>query len=232
LKKSPENPKKTDFTIGFSQKIYCGLRNKMRSAKHYIDVGRRVSRRKLNMFGIGGRELREIEWATFEAEAVPLMPDVFRVANYLARDRETAEDLTQETFAQALKSFHRYTPDTNCRAWLVTILYHLNSKRRHKLGQLKLVEDAEEQIAQTVAFVPPILEELKDEEILQSLEKIPQAFRDVVVLTDVEKFSYKEVAEFLQVPIGTVMSRLHRGRKLLRQQLTEYARSFGIAAEG
>jgi RNA polymerase sigma-70 factor (ECF subfamily) len=184
------------------------------------------------MFGIGARKVREKEWAAFEAEALPLMADVFRVANYLARDRETAEDLTQETFAQALKSFHRYTPDTNCRAWLVTILYHLNSKRRLRLGQLKLVEDTEEQIAETVAFVPPIPEELKDEEILQALEKLPKAFRDVVVLTDVEEFSYKEVAEFMQVPIGTVMSRLHRGRKLLRQQLTECARSFGIAAEG
>ena len=182
------------------------------------------------MFGIG-RE-REKEWAAFEAEALPLMADIFRVANYLARDRETAEDLTQETFAEALKSFHRYTPDTNCRAWLVTILYHLNSKRRHKLGQLKLVEDADEQIAQTVAFVPPIPQQLEDEEILAALERIPQAFREVVVLSDVEEFSYKEVAEFLGVPIGTVMSRLHRGRKLLRQQLTDYAGNFGIAAEG
>jgi len=182
------------------------------------------------MFGIG-RE-REKEWAAFETEALPLMADVFRVANYLARDRETAEDLTQETFAEALKSFHRYTPNTNCRAWLVTILYHLNSKRRHKLGQLKLVEDVEEQIAQTIAFVPPIPQQLEDEEILAALERIPPAFREVVVLSDVEEFSYKEVAEFLGVPIGTVMSRLHRGRKLLRQQLTDYAGNFGIAAEG
>jgi RNA polymerase sigma-70 factor (ECF subfamily) len=182
------------------------------------------------MFGSGSG--REKEWAAFEAEALPWMADVFRVANYLARDRETAEDLTQETFAEALKSFHRYTPDTNCRAWLVTILYHLNSKRRHKSGRLKLVEDTEEQMAQTVAFVPPIPEELKDEEVLQALEKLPKAFRDVVVLTDVEEFSYKEVAEFTGAPIGTVMSRLHRGRKLLRQQLTEYARNFGIDAEG
>lgn len=181
-------------------------------------------------FGVGRK--REEEWAAFETEAVPLMPDVFRVANYLTRNREEAEDLTQETFAQALKSFHRYTPNTNCRAWLVTILYHLNSKRKYKLGRLKLVEDTEEQIANTVAFVPSIPEKLEDEEILAALEKLPQAFRDVVVLSDVEEFSYKEVAEFLQVPIGTVMSRLSRGRKLLRQQLTEYARSFGIAAEG
>lgn len=184
------------------------------------------------MFGIGGREEREKEWAAFEAEALPLMADVFRVANYLTRDREEAEDLTQETFAEALKSFHRYTPDTNCRAWLVTILYHLNSKRRYKLGRLKLVEDAEEQIAQTIAFAPPIPERLEDEEILAALERIPQSFRETVVLSDVEEFSYKEIAEFTGVPIGTVMSRLSRGRKLLRQQLTDYARKLGIAREG
>lgn len=184
------------------------------------------------MFGSGRRQEREKEWTAFETEALPLTADVFRVANYLTRNRETAEDLTQETFVQALKSFHRYTPGTNCRAWLVTILYHLNSKRRHKMGQLKLVEDAEEQIAQTVAYVPPIPEKLADEEILAALEKIPQAFREVVLLSDVEDFSYKETAEFLEIPIGTVMSRLSRGRKLLRQELTDYARNFGIAAEG
>lgn len=182
------------------------------------------------MFGSGGE--RQRNWQAFEAEALPLMPDVFRAANYLTRDREEAEDLTQETFAQALKSFHRYTPETNCRAWLITILYHLNSKRRHKLGRLKLVEDTEEQIAQTVAFVPPVPQHLTDEEILRALEKIPEQFRAVVVLTDVEDFSYREVAELLQTPIGTVMSRLHRGRRLLRQQLTDYARKMGLAAEG
>ena len=182
------------------------------------------------MFGSGTE--REKEWAAFEAEAIPLMADVFRTAMWLVRDHAAAEDLTQETFAQALKSFHRYTPNTNCRAWLVTILYHLNSKRRYKLGKLKIVEDPEEKIAQTVAFEPPIPERLTDEEILQALEKLPEQFRHVVLLTDVEEFSYKEVAELLQTPIGTVMSRLHRGRRLLRQHLTEYARNFGIAAEG
>ena len=171
------------------------------------------------------------QWAAFEAEALPLMADVFRVAKWLVRDRETAEDLTQETFAQALKSFHRYTPDTNCRAWLVTILYHLNGKRRLKLGRLKLVEDTEEQIAQTVAFLPPIPEELQDEEIIAALKKISRQFSEVVILCDVEEFSYKEIADFLQVPIGTVMSRLHRGRRLLRQELTGVAAKMGIAVE-
>lgn len=158
------------------------------------------------------------------------MGDVFRVAMWLVRDRVEAEDLTQETFVQALKSFHRYTPGTNCRAWLVTILYHTNGKRRHKLGRLKIVEDVEEQIARTVAFVPPIPQDLHDEEILAAFKNISRQFSEVVVLIDVEEFSYKEVAEFLGIPIGTVMSRLHRGRKLLRQELTGYARKIGIVA--
>jgi RNA polymerase sigma-70 factor (ECF subfamily) len=80
--------------------------------------------------------------------------------------------------------------------------------------------------------VSPIPEQIEDEEILQALEKLPPAFREVVVLSDVEEFSYKEVAGLLQVPLGTVISRLHRGRKLLRQHLSEYARNFGIAADG
>ncbi len=182
------------------------------------------------MFGLG-RE-REKEWAAFEAEALPLMPDVFRVAQWLVRDRTLAEDLTQETFVQALKSFHRYTPDTNCRAWLVTILYRVNGKRRMKLGQLKLVEDTEEQIASTVAFEPPIPQSLTDEDILAAIERVSPKFAQVVLLADVEEFAYKEVAELLGIPIGTVMSRLHRGRRLLRQELSGYAEGFGIAAEG
>ena len=182
------------------------------------------------MFGIG-RE-RGKEWEAFETEALPLMPNVFRVAHWLVRDRETAEDLTQETFVQALKSFHRYSPDTNCRAWLITILYRLNGKRRQKLGQLKLVEDAEEQIAQTVAFEPPIPQSLTDEDILRAIERVPPKFSQVVLLTDVEEFSYKEAADLLQIPIGTVMSRLHRGRRLLRQELTGFDGKGRIAADG
>ncbi|MEP6945315.1 MAG: sigma-70 family RNA polymerase sigma factor [Acidobacteriota bacterium] len=182
------------------------------------------------MFGIGKQ--REKEWAVFEAEALPLMPDIFRVAKWLCRDTEIAEDLTQETFTQALKSFHRYSPETNCRAWLITILYRINGKRRLKLGQLKLVEDTEEQIAETVAFEPSIPDHLTDEDILRAIEQVPARFSEVVLLTDVESLSYKEAAELLGVPIGTVMSRLHRGRRLLRQELTGVAREFGIASNG
>ena len=178
-----------------------------------------------------GRE-REKEWAAFESEALPLIPDVFRVALWLVRDRTLAEDLTQETFVQAMRSFHRYSPDTNCRAWLVTILYRINGKRRMKLGQLKLVEDTEEQIAATVAFEPPIPQALTDEDILSAIARVPQRFSQIVLLADVEEFAYKEIANLLQIPIGTVMSRLHRGRRLLRQDLSGYAGQFGIATEG
>ncbi len=178
------------------------------------------------------RELSD-DWAAFETEALPFLPDVFRVARYLARNETEAEDLTQETFTQALTSFHRYQRGTNCRAWLVTILYHTNSKRRRKLGRLQLVADTEERIAETVAFSPSTPQNLTDEDILQALEKLPQQFREAVLLSDVEEFAYKEIAELLKVPIGTVMSRLHRGRKLLRLELTDYAKEeFGITAKG
>ncbi len=178
----------------------------------------------------GSKKEREKVWAIFEAEALPQMPDVFRVAKWLARDAAIAEDMTQETFAQALKGFHRYTPETNCKAWLLTILYRVNGKRRMKLGQLKLVEDTEEQIAETVAFEPSIPQHLTDDEIINAIKRVPNKFSEIVMLTDVEDFAYKEVAEMLEIPIGTVMSRLHRGRRLLRQELAGSAREYGIAS--
>lgn len=178
-----------------------------------------------------GRE-REKEWAAFEAEALPLMADVFRVAKWLVRDTTEAEDITQETYIQALKSFHRYSPDTNCRAWLMTILYRVNGKRRMKLGRLKLVEDVDEQIAETVRYEPPIPQNLTDEGVLRAFKRVPEKFAQVVFLTDVEEFSYKEAAELLQVPIGTVMSRLHRGRHLLRKELAADEVTLPIAANG
>jgi len=101
-----------------------------------------------------------------------------------------------------------------------------------KLGRLKLVEDLDDRVAQTVAFDPPIPQSLTDEDILKAIERVPEKFAQVVLLSDVEEFSYKEAAEMLQVPIGTVMSRLHRGRRLLRQELAGPAVRIHIAANG
>ncbi len=156
------------------------------------------------------------------------MADVFRFAMWLTRDRTVAEDLTQETFEQALKSFRSYELGTNCKAWLIKILYHQNGKRLRKMNRLRLVEDLEEMIAETVAFVPSVPQRITETEVLDALRIVPKQYSQIVVLADVEDFSYKEIARILGIPMGTVMSRLHRGRKLLRVELAAYARGFGF----
>lgn len=181
------------------------------------------------MFGFG--QTREEKWKTFEAEAMPHQADLYRVAMWLVRNRAEAEDIVQETFAQALQSFHRYKPGTNCKAWLTTILYHLNSKRKRKLGQMQMIGDAEEMLAETLRYEPAVVRQITDKEILTALKKMPQNFREVVILADVEEFAYREIAEILDVPIGTVMSRLHRGRKILRGELAGYAQEYGIKVD-
>ncbi len=162
---------------------------------------------------------------------MPFSADLFRVAMFLKRERDAAEDLVQETLVQALKSFHRYEAGTNCKAWLTTIMYHTHYKQLRKQTNLHLVADTEEKIAATIAFEAPIPQQITDEDVLRALEKVPQNFKEIVVLCDVEGFAYKEISTFLGVPIGTVMSRLHRGRKILRGELAVFARNYGIETE-
>lgn len=169
-----------------------------------------------------------VRWATFEAEVMPHVTSLFRVALWLTRDQTEAEDLLQETLTEALSSFHRFAQGTNCRAWLISIMYHRQSKRRRTATRLHLVSDAEERIAETIAFEPPTPQNLTDEEILSALERLPRTFQEVVILADIEEMSYKEIASALEVPIGTVMSRISRGRKLLRAELTSYANAHGF----
>ena len=174
---------------------------------------------------------RESQWAAFEAEALPHLSALFRVAMWLVKDRAEAEDLVQDTFTQALQSFHRFEKGTNCRAWLVRILFHLNSNRRRAKGHLQLVSDTDERIAETLAFDPPTPQGLTEEEVLRALRNLPPQFEEIVLLADIEDMAYKEIAETLDVPIGTVMSRLHRGRKLMRAALASYANSRGIGGQ-
>ncbi|NNE67815.1 MAG: sigma-70 family RNA polymerase sigma factor [Pyrinomonadaceae bacterium] len=168
----------------------------------------------------------------FEDEAMPFTQDLFRVAMFLKRNRDMAEDLVQETMMQAFKSFHRYKLGTNCKAWLTTIMYNTHYKQLKKQTRMQLVEDKDELIAKTVPFEASVPERITDEDVLEALEKVPDHFKEIVVLCDVEGFSYKEIASIMDIPIGTVMSRLHRGRKVLRNELTVYARSFGIGNDG
>jgi RNA polymerase sigma-70 factor, ECF subfamily len=120
---------------------------------------------------------------------------------------------------QALRSFHRFQPGTNCRAWLTTILQRIVSNRRRSKDRSIVVSDPDDHIAQTVPFVPPVPQDLTDELVLSSLQRLPTPFQEVILLCDVEDLSYKEAAQALAIPIGTVMSRLHRGRAQLRLEL-------------
>ncbi len=149
---------------------------------------------------------------------MPHADRLFRLAMWLERDRAAAEDLVQDTMIQALKSFHRYTPGTNCKAWLVAILHHVRANRHRANRRMPLVE-ADDRIAETVPFVPAVPAGITDEDFLIALRGIPEPYQDIILLCDVEELTYKEIATALKIPIGTVMSRLHRGRALLRQQL-------------
>ena len=158
-------------------------------------------------------------WAAFEAEVLPHADRLFRLAMWFERNRDEAQDVVQDTMMQALRSFHRFQSGTNCRAWLATILQRVVSNRRRAKGRSIVVNDPDDRIAQTVPFVPPVPQDLTDELVLGSLQRLPAAFQEVILLCDVEELSYKEAAEALAIPIGTVMSRLHRGRAQLRAEL-------------
>ena len=165
----------------------------------------------------------------FEAAAMPHFPDLYRTARLLAQNSAEAEDLVQEAYLEAWKSFHRFESGTNCRAWLFKILFHrLHHFRRRwvKAARLEPLENPMEQ--ESLVAEPAVAQEIRDEDILDGLAKVPVEFREVVLLADVQEFSYKEIAETLKVPLGTVMSRLSRGRKLLRRELAQVAGAFGI----
>jgi RNA polymerase sigma-70 factor (ECF subfamily) len=167
----------------------------------------------------------------FDEEAMPHLNDLFRTATRTLGDRARAEDVVQETYLQAWKSFASFEPGTNCRAWLFKILFHCVHHHRRKNLRFPVVREPNDMIDETLASVPPVPDKLTDEEILAALDKIPGDFRSIVLLVDVEEFAYKEVAEILAIPIGTVMSRLSRGRKLLRGYLAAAAGSYGIGGD-
>jgi RNA polymerase sigma-70 factor (ECF subfamily) len=153
---------------------------------------------------------------------------LYRTAARLLGDSTKAEDVVQETYLQAWKSFARFEPGTNCRAWLFKILVNTIHHHRRNWFNLRRVKDSEDILEQTAVCTAPVPERIAQEEILRTLRRLPADYRAAVLLADVEEFSYKEIAGLLNVPIGTVMSRLSRGRKLLREQLSELARSYGI----
>ena len=164
----------------------------------------------------------------FEAAAMPHMPDIYRTAARLLGNGPGADDIVQDVYLQAWKSFDHFEIGTNCRAWLFKILFRTMNHYRRKWISFRIVKESEEILEQAPAGSPPLPEHITDEEIIAALGDLPQDFRAVVLLIDVEEFSYKEAAGILNVPVGTVMSRLSRGRRVLREKLAGMAHSYGI----
>lgn len=170
----------------------------------------------------------------FEEEALELADQVYRVARRLVSSREEAEELMQETYTRAFRSWRSYTPGTNLRAWLLRILTNLNidrGRRKQRTPETQPLEEGdyflynrlEENNRAPADEQDAVVERLSQDDVVVALSSVPHNFRDVVVLVDIGDFSYQDAAQILDIPVGTVMSRLHRGRRILKSALAEKA---------
>lgn len=185
--------------------------------------------------GVISSEVRE----RFEREAVPLLPRMYASALRLTRDPQDAEDLVQEVYLRAFRAFGSFEEGSNLKAWLYRILtnafineYRRRQRRPHTVSE---AEDPEYSLFDRLgeeAAAPSaereVLDRLPDEDVQRALEDLPEQFRMAVLYADVEGFTYQEIADILEVPIGTVMSRLHRGRKALQKALWEKMEGRGL----
>src|SRR4051794_37370582 len=173
----------------------------------------------------------------FEEEALELSDQVYRVARRLVGSREEAEDLVQQTYERAFRSWRQYTPGTNLRAWLLRILTNLNIDRgrrqqrtpqmtsidSNEAGDYFLFNKLESQVPDENPDEERVLERLSQDSVVEALADVPDDGRDVIVLVGIGEFSYADAAQILDIPMGTVMSRLHRGRRILKKNLADTA---------
>jgi RNA polymerase sigma-70 factor (ECF subfamily) len=169
----------------------------------------------------------------FEEEALELSDQVYRVARRLVSSPDEAEDLMQETYARAFRSWRQYTPGTNLRAWLLRILTNLNidrGRRSQRAPDMQPLEEGDYFLYNRLeangdggsSAEERVDERLSQDDVVDALAEVPHDFRDVLVLVDIGDFSYADAAQILDVPIGTVMSRLHRARRILKKNLAEH----------
>src|SRR5215218_10248895 len=169
----------------------------------------------------------------FEEDALALSDQVYRVARRLVSTREEAEDLMQETYARAFRAWRSFQPGTNLRAWLLRILTNLNidrGRRQQRTPDMQPLEEGDyflynklEASSDGPTDEEHVVERLSQNDVVAALSEVPYDFRDVVVLVDIGDFTYADAAQILDIPLGTVMSRLHRGRRILKQAMAEAA---------
>jgi RNA polymerase sigma-70 factor (ECF subfamily) len=188
-------------------------------------------------------DLHQRGW-DFEAAAMPYLDPLYNAAYRMARNPQDAEDLVQETYLKAYKYYDKFEEGTNLKAWLFKILKNtfINSYRKKQQAPPKAdfadIEESFESIVrddsgqQALTPEEELLEKVLDEDVQRAIEELPHDYRMVVLLADLEGFSYKEIADILEIPVGTVMSRLYRGRRLLEEALLKYARGHGYLRDG
>ncbi|HEY2104207.1 MAG TPA: sigma-70 family RNA polymerase sigma factor [Candidatus Binataceae bacterium] len=175
----------------------------------------------------------------FQQEALPHLDHLYTVALHLARNRNDAQDLVQETMLRALRFFGQFTPGTNCRAWLLTILYNVFRNRYRQSAAGERVTDTEQEFQDQVEEMglrsdmpsndpqTAVFDRLLEGEVQEALDSLPEDFRTVLLMVDIQELRYEEAAEVLDIPLGTVRSRISRARAMLKKALAGFARERG-----